>query len=209
MFKKLALFAAACVATIAFVSSAQADDSYQTLSEPVQHDTHGKILVQEVFWYGCPHCYALEPSFEKWRAQVPDYVDVQRLPATMGDVWTDHAKAFYAAKDLGILDKTHEAFFDAIHKQHQRLTDPNDIAEFYSHYGVTKQQVLDTLNSFGLKSQINQAHSELMAYKIMGTPSIVVNGKYVITPESAGGEENMLNVVDQLVQKIHSENASK
>lgn len=209
MLKRLALLAIASVAAIACLSSAQADDSYQTLSEPVSHDTGGKILVQEVFWYGCPHCYDLESSFKTWRDKAPSDVDVELLPATMGKTWTDHARAFYAAQDLDILDKTHEDFFNAIHQQHRRLTDPDDIADFYSNYGVSKEKVLDTLNSFGLKSQVNRAHSELLAYKIMGTPAIVVDGKYVVTPQTAGGLDNMLNVTDQLIEKVRAEKSAQ
>lgn len=209
MLKRLALLAIAGVAAIACLSSAQADNSYQTLSDPVEHDTNGKILVQEVFWYGCPHCYSLESDFKTWRDQAPSDVDVELLPATMGKTWTDHARAFYAAKDLGILDKTHEDFFKAIHEQGQQLTDADDIADFYSNYGVSKKKVLDTLNSFGLKSQVNQAHAELLAYKIMGTPAIVVDGKYVVTPGSAGGVDNMLNVTDELIDKVRDEQASQ
>lgn len=206
MLKKLAILViAGMAALVALTSVARADDGYRVLSQPVQHDTHGKILVQEIFWYGCPHCYALEPSFEKWRAQQPKDVEVSLLPATLGKTWTEHARAYYAAVDLGIINKTHDAFFNAIQRGGQTLVAPNDIANFYSHYGVTKKQVLDTLSSFGLSNQINQAHSEVLGYQVLGTPTIVVDGKYVIDPQSAGGLENMLNVTDHVISMVRAQ----
>ncbi|WP_043448462.1 thiol:disulfide interchange protein DsbA/DsbL [Halotalea alkalilenta] len=210
MLKKLATIAfAAGLSAIAATASAQSNPGYTVLDQPVSHDTaDGKVLVQEVFWYGCPHCYALEPDFEQWASEQPDDIDVERLPGTMGRNWVTHARAYYTAEDLGILDQTHKPFFDAIHKNGQPLDSDAAIAKFYADYGVSEQQAQETLESFGVKSQVNQAHAQMRAYQLMGVPAIVIDGTYVITPSTAGGLTNMLTVADQVIERVRSEQAS-
>ncbi|MBZ9558865.1 MULTISPECIES: thiol:disulfide interchange protein DsbA/DsbL [Modicisalibacter] len=183
-----------------------AGEDYKVLDTPVETSVPaGQIEVNEVFWYGCPHCYKLEGPLNDWVAQLPDDVTFQRIPATMGDTWTAHARAFYAAKQLGILDKVHEDFFDAIHQQGKHLTDPDDVAEFFSQYGVTKQAALDAIESFGVKSEINQAHAKMRAYQLMGVPALVVDGHYVVTPQTAGSLENMPKIAGELIDKVRDE----
>jgi thiol:disulfide interchange protein DsbA len=192
----------------ASVFAAEAGKDYQVLDEPVKTDAPaGNVEVVEAFWYGCPHCYALESSLEPWVDELPGDVTFHRLPATMGQDWVKHAYAFYAAKDLGILDQTHKAFFDAIHKDHQRLTDPEDIAAFYSDYGVSEEDAEKSLTSFGVKSQVNQAHAQMRAYKIMGVPALNVDGRYVVSPSTAGSLKNMLKITDELVEQVREEKA--
>ncbi|MBZ9539902.1 thiol:disulfide interchange protein DsbA/DsbL [Modicisalibacter tunisiensis] len=183
-----------------------AGEDYKVLDTPVETSVpDGQIEVTEVFWYGCPHCYAFEKPLNAWVAELPDDVTFMRVPATMGDTWTAHARAFYAAKSLGILDKVHDDFFDAIHKDGRHLTDPEKVAEFFSHYGVTKDEALKALDSFGVKSELNQAHARMRGYQIMGVPALIVDGHYVVTPQSAGSLENMPRVADALIDKVREQ----
>lgn len=211
MFKKLmTLICGVGLALMAF--TAQADD-YKTLSTPVDVQAPaGKIKVDEIFWYGCPHCYEFEPTFLKWAADQKADVVVDRMPAPLGRMWAAHARAYYAAKELGIYDKVHEPFFNAV-QQRQQLNSDDQIAEFFSHYGVSKDDALKALQSFGVKSQINIASSALRAYGLMGVPAIVINGKYVINMDGSTGvttPEGMLTVADQLIVKLrHDAQAGK
>ncbi len=183
-----------------------AGEDYKVLDTPVETSVdEGQIEVTEVFWYGCPHCYKLEEPLNAWVEDLPDDVTFQRIPATMGDTWTAHARAFYAAQQLGILDKVHSDFFDAIHQQGQRLTDPDDIAAFFSDYGVSESDAKQALSSFGVKSQINQAHAKMRAYELMGVPALVVDGHYVVTARTAGSLENMPQIAGALIDKVRQE----
>ena len=49
------------------------------VAQPVH--TGEKIEVLELFWYRCPHCYALEPYLNKWLKNKPEFVEFVRLPA--------------------------------------------------------------------------------------------------------------------------------
>ncbi|RKR07451.1 thiol:disulfide interchange protein DsbA [Kushneria sinocarnis] len=204
----------ALLAGLLFSGLAMAADSgdkgYTTLDEPVQTSApDGKIAVTEVFWYGCPHCYDLERPLENWVGQLSDDVVFNRVPAPLGKTWAKHAAAYYTAEELGILDRTHLAFFDAIHKQGKRMTGDEAIADFYSNYGVERQKVLDTLNSFGVKSELNQAMSKVKSWQVMGTPTIVVAGKYKVSPQSAQGIDNMLDVTDRLIERVREQRSSQ
>ena len=192
---------------MAMAAEPVAGQDYEVLDKPVSNEVpDGRIGVTEVFWYGCPHCYALEEPLEAWVDTLPDDVAFERLPATMGKVWLRHATAYYAAQELGIFNtQFHRDFFDAIQKDGHRMTDDDEIAEFFTNYGVSKDAALKALNSFGVKSQLNQANARMKAYKLMGVPALVVNGQYVITPRSANGLDNMPKIAEALIEKTRQE----
>lgn len=206
MIKKLITLV--CGVGLAFMAlTAQAND-YKTLDNPVDVQVPaGKIKVDEIFWYGCPHCYEFESTIEKWAEDQKSDIVVDRMPAPLGRLWATHARAYYAAKALGIYDKVHEPFFTAV-QQRQPLNDDQQIAEFFTHYGVSKDDALKALQSFGVKSQISIASSALRAYGLMGVPAIVINGKYVITMDNSSNvttPESMLTVADQLIDQLRHE----
>ncbi|HSH48034.1 MAG TPA: thiol:disulfide interchange protein DsbA/DsbL [Halomonas sp.] len=179
---------------------------YTVLDTPLKTQVEdGQIEVTVAFWYGCPHCYSLEEPLNAWVAELPEDVSFNRLPATMGDAWIKHAVAYYAAEDLGILEQVHSDFFAALHEQGKRLTDADDIATFFSGYGVSKEDALSALNSFGVKSQVNQANARMRAMQLMGVPALMVDGRYVITPRSAGSLDNMPQIAAALIDQVRSE----
>lgn len=203
----------ALLAGITFSGAVMAADivegqDYEVVDEPMKTEVPAdQIEVTEVFWYGCPHCYALEGPLNEWVAQLPDDVTFDRMAAPLGQVWEQHAKAFYAAKQLGIEEDLRQDFFDAIHKEGQRLTDEDDIAEFFTNYGVSKDEALKALDSFGVRSQIQQASAKMRGYKLMGVPDLIVDGRYVVTPNTAGSLENMPKIASALIEKVREERA--
>lgn len=188
---------------LALAAEPVAGEDYQVLDEAVPSQVEdGKIEVTEAFWYGCPHCYNLEDPLNAWVAELPDDVAFVRMPATMGGDWNKHAAAFFAASELGILEEVHEDFFDAIHQDGRQLTEVDEVAAFFADYGVSEEEASKALTSFGVKSQVNQAHARMRAYQLMGVPGLIVDGRYVITPGSAGSLDNMLQIADALVAQV-------
>ncbi|MCK2185644.1 thiol:disulfide interchange protein DsbA/DsbL [Halomonas getboli] len=209
MFKTLMVAVAGLgLSTLASAADLVAGQDYTVLDEPVHTQVaDDKIEVTEAFWYGCPHCYALEDTLNAWVAELPDDVEFQRMPATMGGAWNRHATAFYAAKALGIQQAMHSDFFDAIHEKGAQLTDDDEIAAFFSQYGVTKQEALDALHSFGVKSEVNRAHARMRNMQLMGVPALIVDGRFVVTPSSAGSLDNMPQIAGALVDQVREERA--
>jgi thiol:disulfide interchange protein DsbA len=196
------------LSTLASAATLVEGEHYTVLDEPVETQVaDDRIEVTEAFWYGCPHCYNLEDPLNAWVAEQPEDVAFQRMPATMGGDWNQHALAFYAAKELDILDAVHADFFHAIHEEGQSLTDADEIAAFFSDYGVSEEEAQEALSSFGVKSQVNQAHARMRAMQLRGVPALIVDGRYVVTPGQAGSLDNMPQIAGALVEQVRKERA--
>lgn len=181
------------------------DKNYRQVPVPQTPDNPKRITVEEFFWYGCPHCYHLEPELNKWLEHKPADVDFVRVPDTLGHpIGELHEQAFYIAKALGILDKTHEALFDAIHQPKQGQPPMNsleNIRDLYVQVAGIKPQDFDGIaNSFMVKGQMQRADDLAVAYAVTGTPTIVVGGKYAID-----AQDGMLKVVDFVIDKVRKE----
>ena len=171
------------------------------LAKPVAVSVPGKIEVVELFWYGCPHCYAFEPTINPWAEKLPKDVNFKRIPAMFGGPWDAHGQLFLTLEAMGVEHKVHNAVFEAIQKQGKRLTKPEDMADFVATQGVDKEKFLATFNSFAIKGQIEAAKKLAVAYGVQGVPTLIVNGKYRFDLGTTGGPEATLNVADQLIAK--------
>ena len=164
---------------------------------PVQDPT--KVEVIEFFWYGCPHCYQFEPALEEWHSTLPENVNFIRQPAVFNKVWGEHAKAYFTAEVLGVVDKVHADLFYAIQVNKQPLTSEADLAKFFVAHGVDEADFHDAYNSFIVDTKMRQAKSMGPRYGITGVPAIVVNGKYLVNGKTAGSHEGMIKVINELI----------
>jgi len=174
---------------------------YQTLSPAQPTQNQDKIEVIEFFWYGCPHCYSLEPLLNKWLESKPDNVEFIRQPAAFNATWTKHAKAYIVAEALGVVDKVHADFFNAIQTKKQKLTTEDELATFFVAHGVDEAEFRKTFNSFFVATKLNQAKSKAPRYGLTGVPALIINGKYKTSASLAGSHEKMIEVLNQLIEK--------
>jgi len=176
--------------------------NYEMVTPPQPTQSKGKIEVLEIFWYGCPHCFHFEPVLEKWLKSKPDDVEFRRMPGIFRKNWMPHAKAFYAAEKLGILDKIHTPLFNAIHRDNKRLFTDDAILNFIDGLDdVDGKAFRKAYNSYSVESEVKQAMRLSRAYGIRGVPSMIINGKYWSSGSLAGSYPEMLKVVDALVDK--------
>ncbi len=201
MLKYLFTFITAFVLLTQTVSAEDyvAGTHYEVLPSAVTTRDNSKIEVVELFWYGCSHCFNFEPAVAAWQSKLPADVDFHQMPAVWHPTMALHAKAFYAAKALGIHDKIHQPFFNILNVQKKKLKDPEAVANFFAQYGVDKKDFEKTFNSFGVNSQLSLAKSRALSYRIQGTPEMVVNGKYRISTNMTGSQANMLKVANFLI----------
>ena len=171
------------------------------LSNPQPTSSGDKIEVVELFWYGCPHCHNLEPYLEKWLESKPEDVEFVRMPAILSSRWELLAKAYYTAELLGIVDKTHVALFEAIHKENRKITDEAAVQDFFVSQGVSASDFKNTFNSFAVNVKINHARQMSRRYAISGVPNLIVNGKYSTTQSMARGSEGVIRVVNYLIEQ--------
>ena len=210
------ILSAALMALSLFGMTAQADDApieagkqYVQLDSPVPVQVPGKIEVVEMFWYGCPHCYAFEPTINPWIEKLPADVHFIRIPAMFGGPWDAHGQSFITLDTMGVEHKIHSAVFDAIQKGGKRLTDPNDMADFVATQGVDREKFLETYKSFAVAGKVAQYKDLAKKYGISGVPTMIVNGKYRFDLGSAGGPEETLKVADTLIAKERAAKAAQ
>ena len=166
----------------------------------------GKVEVVEVFWYACGHCYLLEPKLEAWsRNGKPAAAELVRLPATWNNTLKTHARVFYTMELLGKQNLNNEIWRE-INLKNNRLDTPAAIETFFTSRGVSKADFQKAFNSFAVDSKIMKAEDLNRRYKISGTPTVVVNGKYVTDVSMAGGEDRLFEVINALVAKEKSVN---
>jgi thiol:disulfide interchange protein DsbA len=174
---------------------------YQLITPAVRTANADKIEVAEFFWYGCSHCYNFEPVIQQWKKTLPDDVDFRGSPAIWNPKMELHAKAFYTAEVLGVMDTMHPVIFQAMNVDRKPLSSEADIAQLFAANGIPEEDFAKAFNSFGVSSQVRQANSRARAAKITGTPALMVNGKYHISTREAGSQANMLKVAEFLIEK--------
>ncbi len=187
--------------TALFTVNAHAAGGYETIKNaPARVDTE-RDEVLEYFWFGCPHCYAFEPTINAWAANKPDHVDFVREAPPLNPSWTAHSKAFYAAQLMGVTDEFFEPLFNAIHKDKKRLNTPKSISKFAATLGIDGDKFLKTMNSFAVDAKIRRSLDLARAAGINSVPSVVINGKYKTTGSIAGSNQRVIEVIEELTQR--------
>jgi thiol:disulfide interchange protein DsbA len=174
--------------------------------KPAQSTEPGpKVEVIEFFWYGCPHCFELEPVLKKWLERKPEDVTFKRVPAIFRQSWVTGAQTFYALETLGELDRLHNKVFDAIHVDRQPFNDIAAIGGWMAKHGIEAKKFEETAKSFAVSGKVQRAQQMSAAYQLTGVPAVVVDGKYIALGNSYDG---MLVIVDQLIERARAERAA-
>ncbi len=179
----------------------QAGTHYTVIDPPVPTKAPaGQVEVVELFSYACPHCMSFHPHISAWEQRKPAQVFFRRSPAMFNPTFQVFGRAFITADTLGIAEESHAGMFDAVHNQKRGFRSLRDIADFYGEYGVDPEKFLSTAESFSVVTRMNQENTNARRYGIRGTPSLVVDGKYLVSANNAvPSHAEMLNVVDFLV----------
>lgn len=199
-----ALLAALAIVILGVGSAANvmAAEGYEMVSPPQPTTADkGQVEVVEVFWYGCPHCYRLEPYVERWLKHKPKNVKFVRMPGMFRPSWEIHGRAYYTAEILGVVDKIHRPMFDAIHQQKRRMNTEAEIMALFKEHGVSEKDFKRVFHSFAVETKIRRAKDMGRRYGISGVPSLIVNGKYRTGAQEAGGNSKVFRVVNKLVKK--------
>lgn len=184
-------------------------DQYVPAPFPAAVETGNKIEVREIFWYGCPHCYVLEPGLAQWVKRLPANAQFVRTPGTASPRWLIHGQAYYTFETLGITTKVHNAFFKAVQEQQGGLNDEKAITDFATSHGVDRNKFSAAYNSFGVRLNLEKAKQLNQDLNINSVPTIIVDGKYITSPELARGEAGLFKVLDQLISKAAKERKIK
>jgi thiol:disulfide interchange protein DsbA len=178
---------------------------YRILPVAQPLETKGKVEVIEFFWYGCPHCYDLEPELNAWLKRQPKDVTFRKVPVAFRDDFMPHSQLFYALESMGKGEAMNEKVMYAMHKENKRLMTENEIADWVASQGIDRNTFLASYRSFAVISKARAARQMADAYRIDGVPTIVMQGRYVTSPSIAGTKAKSIAVMDHLEQKIRKD----
>lgn len=193
--------------TAAFSPTVALDAStYKAVASPFKVSTGDKIEVAELFWFGCGHCFALEPSIKKWNESKPDNVEFVKIPAIFSKRWEFHGKAFYTMQSLDAPQQAYDDFFKSIHVQRKPINNLDALIKFLAKFDKTEEQVTSAFNSFEVDTKVRAAAKISRQSGATGVPSIVVDGKYLTAQGmNKNGTVGLFNTIDLLVEKAAAE----
>ena len=197
-----ALLAALLLPTLTLAADAFEEGThYQAVSPAVPVAEPGKIEVVELFWYGCPHCFHMEPLVAEWLKAKHEGMVFRRIPAIFAQQWVPHARAFYAVEALDQMERFHRPLFDAMHQDKRMIMNQDSLTDFAREMGIDAGQFRQAYDGPSVDAKVKKAMLLTRDYGIDGVPSFIVNGKYRVTASMAGSQEGILKVVDFLIQK--------
>ena len=219
-FWKLAAVTVFAIASTAAQAQLTVGKDYQAIT-PLQPTPSGKTIeVLEFFWYACPHCSQLQPSLQAWLKNKPADVAFRSQPAAFDESWTQLARTFYAIDTVGAVEKLHPEVFAAIHKTKKLdpkvlVKDPKTLFAWVGEQKMDVKKFTDAYNSFTVVSKTQRTVDITSAYGVSGTPSIAVDGRYLIAPAmvpmkaNAVDYERFFNNVDQLIAMARANRKGK
>ncbi len=192
---------------LAFICSAvtaapyEEDVDYERLGQPQPTKNKDKIEVIEFFWYGCPHCNNFEPYIQRWKKGLASDVEFIQTPAIFRPEWEIHARVFYTAQMLKVLDKIHPAMFNAMHNARLPMSNEEQVMKLFVDNGVSEEDFKRIFKSFAVESKVRKAKSLHRSYGVNSVPTLIINGKYRTNAGLAGNNVNVLKVADYLISE--------
>ena len=205
----LALLAMAFSVGIVSAASPILDKEYRLINPPQPTDGSKKIEVVEFFYYGCPHCYELEPALKNWLKRKPTDVEFRQQPAVFRENWIPLTKTYFALDALGLLPKLSDKVYSAVHDEGLGLSDEALMSKWIGQQGVDPVKFSEAYRSFAVQNSVQRAIQVTRDYQVKGTPSIAVAGKYITSPSMTGGFDRFFEVVDQLIEMARKEAGGK
>lgn len=202
----LLLFVGSAVYAQGTASSDIVDGTHYDELKPRQptSTSDGTVEVAEIFAYSCPHCNSFEAPLAHWKTERADYITFIRIPADWGHpVGELHARAYYTAEALGILDEVHPAFFREFHERNNYLESREKLIEFFARFDVDEAKFSSTFDSFLVSTKVQKGRDLIRRYNISSTPTVVVNGRYVTLGQKAGTYGKWFEIIDELAAREH------
>jgi thiol:disulfide interchange protein DsbA len=206
--RKLLLLVGAILVSLAGLAGAadfKEGKNYTVYNPPRSTEVRDKIEITEFFWYGCGHCFHLDPALNQWVKKLPKDVSFRRVPALFSDGrWGPGAKIFYTLEAMGLLEKLHGDVFAAIHTERINLFDEKVLFDWMAKKGVDGKKFADTYSSFAIQSKLSRSMQLTQTHGLDGVPAMIVDGRYLVA-----NAEDTLPVVDYLIEQVRKDRAKK
>ncbi len=182
----------------------RAEIDYRVISkQPVQVPAT-QIEVIEFFWYGCPYCNSLQPLFERWISRKPADVTVRRIPAVLRENWAPHARVYYTLEALGEVERLHQRAYFSYHVEELAMSRPEAMSEWAVRNGITSDRWNETYNSMTVQRKVEEAVQLTRAYSVTGTPSLVVDGRYLTSGSMSETLDGLIPILDGLLFRVRA-----
>ena len=206
----MALLVGVLTGGLAVAEQPVVDKDYRLIVPVQPGDGSRKIEVVEFFYYGCPHCYDIEPLLKNWLKRKPADVEFRQQPALYArESWVPLTQTYFALDALGLLPKLNDKVFSAVHLDGLNLSDEAVITKWIGQQGVDPVKFGEAYRSFAVQNNLQRAKQITRDYQVQGTPSIAVAGKYITSPSMTGGFDRFFQVVDQLIEMARKEAGGK
>mgnify|MGYP001201934147 FL=1 len=200
---KLRIISLVCI-FFSFASTDLLAQKYVQISTEKQQES-SDIIIYEFFWYGCPHCFNLEPTMDRIEANLSKDVRLVKVPVALRDSWLPHAKLYYALKQMNKIDDVHNLIFEEIHIENNRLNTEEQMIDFLSKSGIDSSKFIEKYKSYGTEARIKKADNLARKYQINSVPTIIVNGKYLTSGSYVSSYDELYSVVNLLVERERNE----
>ena len=175
--------------------------AYTPIKPALPTQSGDRIEVVEIFWYGCSHCFSFEPHIKAWLETKPEDVVFRQVPGVLNSRWAVHARGFFAAEKMGALEQFHTPLFNALHVRQRNIFTRDSLIDFAAGLDIDKKKFARNYDSNETEVKMKQAFLMARDAKITGVPSLIVNGRYLISASSAGSFEAMLHTLDELIRE--------
>jgi len=209
--KKLIFIILFTISSFVLAVQPQPGINFKPTKEVIPTESKDKIEVVELFWYGCVHCFNMDPYLDKWADNLPKDVTFKRIPAIPRKDWVASAKAYYSLVSIGLLTKVHEELFDAIHKEKIFKHDNTKaLINWIALNGkLDKKEVEAAFNSFSMKSKLSRSFKIFKAAGATGVPTMIIDGKYFTSSTMAGGEQNAIDIINFIIKNVRKDKTKK
>jgi len=209
-------FLACGLALLCFATPANAQEPQRPrlnyeyrLIEPQPVSTGDKIEVIDFFWYGCPYCNELQPALEAWSKRKPADVTLRRIPAVLRDSWAPHARIYYTLEALGDAERLHQQVYHGYHVDELHMSKPEVMVEWAVKNGIARQKWLDAYSSPEVDQNVLRAKELSRLYNVQGTPSLVIDGRYLTSSGMAETVPGVIPILDELIRLARQQRADK
>jgi thiol:disulfide interchange protein DsbA len=193
-----------CVALPAAAQEIKRDVDYREIpQQPIE--TGDKIEVIDFFFYGCQYCNELLPRLERWRRNKPADVVFRHYPVVRHDSWVPLAKTYFTLEAMGEEDRLHTAVFHSYHVEDLYMSQEKVISEWAAKHGLDRDKFMAIYRSDEIRQKVDRARKLTIDYDIQGTPSLVVDGKYLTDGSSA----KTIDILDGMIRLARQQREKK
>ena len=179
------------------------------LISPQSVETGDRIEVIDFFWYGCPYCNELQPALEDWSKRKPADVTLRRIPAILKDNWAPHARIYYTLELLGEAERLHARVYHSYHIEELHMSRPEVMEQWAVRNGIDRRRWLDAYYSPEVDAQVARAFQATKRYDVQGTPSVVVDGRYLTSSSMTPSVRGLIPVIEDLIRLARQNRGEK